>query len=451
MKLVSMFFVAVGLTAGAGSVWYSRRGGDSEAFRTAAVERGDLVATISATGTLEPQEVVDVGAQVAGQIKALGIDSRDGKTAIDYCSEVKEGTVLARLDDALFKARVDQARAQAVDAEAAVAQAEADLKQAQAQLVRLRARNCWGESDWGRAQRLRPTGAVSQADFDAVRASYETARADLAAGEATVAQARAAGARAVAAQLKARATLREAETQLGYTVIRSPVNGVIIDRRVNVGQTVIAGLNAPSLFLIAKDLGRLQLWASVNEADIGQIHPGQAARFTVDAHPGAVFRGEVAQIRLNASTTQNVVTYTVVVNADNSSGRLLPYLTANLQFEAGRRRNVLLVPNAALRWRPQPNQVAPPEREAFARSLRHKKPGARGDTADQCTLWVTEGEFLRPVKARTGLSDGSMTEVVGDDLRAGTQVVVGAARQGDGEGIVNPFLPQRARKSGAPD
>src|SRR5207249_3200763 len=174
--------------------------------------------------------------------------------------------------------------------------------------------------------------------------AYETSKSALAVGEASVAQARAA--------------LQQAEINLGYTTIRSPVKGVIVDRRVNVGQTVVASLNAPSLFLIAKDLTRMQIWASVNEADIGQIHAGQAVRFSVDAFPHQTFRGDVAQIRLNANMTQNVVTYTVVVNTDNTNGKLLPYMTANLNFELSQRNDVLLVSNSALRWRPQIQQVA---------------------------------------------------------------------------------------------
>src|SRR5205823_6028616 len=155
---------------------------------------------------------------------------------------------------------------------------------------------------------------------------------------------------------------------LGYCTIRSPVKGVIVDRRVNVGQTVVASLNAPSLFLIAKDLKRMQIWASVNEADIGQIHPGQAVSYTVDAYPGEVFTGQVSHVRLNATMNQNVVTYTVVVTTDNSKGRLLPYLTTNLQFRVSERTNVLMVPNTALHWQPQLDQVAPAAREDFLRA-----------------------------------------------------------------------------------
>lgn len=225
--------------------------------------------------------------------------------------------------------------------------------------------------------------------------------------------------------------MKQAEINLDWTRIRSPVKGVIIDRRVNVGQTVVASLNAPSLFLIAKDLKHLQVWVSVNEADIGKIRKEQAVRFTVDAFPGEVFAGKVAQIRLNATMTQNVVAYTVVVTTDNPDGKLLPYLTANVQFEVGRRKDVLLVPNAALRWRPQPQWIAADAREKTPL----QKPGSHetppGDRTRQQQeprhVWVQDGKFVRPVAVETGLSDGVMTEIIGGDVKEGMQIVVGGS------------------------
>ena len=174
-----------------------------------------------------------------------------------------------------------------------------------------------------------------------------------------------------------------AQRNLSYCTIKSPVKGVIIDRRVNIGQTVVASLNAPSLFLLAKDLTRMQVWVAVNEADIGKIHPGQPVTFTVAAFPGETFRGEVGKVRLNASMTQNVVTYTVEVITDNSNGRLLPYLTANVQFELDRRKDVLLVPSAALRWTPSADQVAPrvtarPPRTAVAGQAHRRRQSGAG-------------------------------------------------------------------------
>jgi HlyD family secretion protein len=215
---------------------------------------------------------------------------------------------------------------------------------------------------------------------------------------------------------------------------------VIIDRRVNIGQTVVASLNAPSLFLIAKDLRRIQVWVSVNEADIGNIHPGQAVTFTVDAFPNQTFQGQVGKVRLNATMTQNVVTYTVEVTTDNSDGRLLPYLTANAQFEVGRRQNVLVVPNAALRWWPQAEQIPAPYRDVRVPS--------GGDSQSTAIVWVDQDHALRPIEVTTGLTDGSFTEVQGGDLVEGMAVVVGeqtSSRAAAGSGSVSPFAPQPLR------
>ena len=197
----------------------------------------------------------------------------------------------------------------------------------------------------------RGTAVIAAQEFDEAVANYESAKATLAVDQ---------GALAVA-----RADLEEATVNLGYTTIRSPVKGIVLDRRINIGQIVVASLNAPSLFLIAKDLSRLEIWSSVNETDIGSIHEGQTVHFTVSSLPHDTFEGKVSQIRLNASMTQNVVTYTVVIAVDNSSGRLLPYLTARLQFEVETRKGVLLVPNAALRWQPLVQDIVPEAREDY--------------------------------------------------------------------------------------
>jgi HlyD family secretion protein len=418
-------------------------GGKSAVFRTAQVKRGDLLAAISATGTVEPEEVIDVGAQVAGQINSFGKD-KTGKP-IDYGSVVEEGTILAQIDDSLYAADVSMANAQLQQAKAGVQRAEADLGQLKARLYQ-------AKRDWDRAQRLGPSEALAQSSFDSYKSAYEIAQANVAVGEAAIVQAKDAVA-------QSQATLQRAQRNLGYCTIKSPVKGVIIDRRVNIGQTVVSSLNAPSLFLIAKDLKRMQVWVSVNEADIGNIHPGQPVSFTVDAYPGQVFRGEVGKIRLNATMTQNVVTYTVEVITDNSSGKLLPYLTANAQFELSQRNNVLLVPNAALRWFPQPEQVAPKFRAMV------ESPAQRGgnmesksqlpESAEKSAsknhhgfMWVQDGTYIRPIKVSVGLSDGTMTEVQGDELKEGMEVIIGEQRQGvsDSE-TTNPFAPQMLRKN----
>jgi HlyD family secretion protein len=396
---------------GVSAVWYwSDHHAQRVSYRTVTVKRGNLRSTINATGTLEPEEVVDVGAQVAGRIESFADDPANPDKTVSYGTKVKQGAVLARLESALFQARVDQARGH-------VSKAEADIEQAQAKLWQ-------AQREFDRTRRLRSRGnaIVAEQEYDTAQANYDAAKAALAVNESTL--------------VVAKADLDEATVNLGYTTIRSPVQGVILDRRINIGQTVVASLNAPSLFLIAKDLGRLEIWSSVNEADIGSIHEGQKAGFTVSAFPRETFEGKVSQIRLNASMAQNVVTYTVVVSVDNSGGRLLPYLTARLEFEVETRQGVLLVPNAALRWQPRVQNVVPEERESYALALRYRAP-LKGETghadsplADQPGgyLWIEQGEFVKPIKIKVGLSDGVITEVSGGGLTEGAVIVVGVNR-----------------------
>jgi HlyD family secretion protein len=312
----------------------------------------------------------------------------------------------------------------------------------------MRAKLDQADNDWKRAQTLGPGDALAQTSYDAYRAGYETAKANLAVGEATVV-------RGKAAVVQAQAALQRAQRNLGYCTITSPVDGVIIDRRVNIGQTVVSSLSAPSLFLIARDLRRMQVWVSVNEADIGSIHPGEAVTFTVDAHPGQTFHGTVGKTRLNASMTQNVVAHTVEVVTDNSSGVLLPYLTANVQFEVARRTNVLCVTNDALRWSPTPQQIAPEFRRGPAAAARDgaadaassADPEGGGLQGRPGILWVTSTNGLRPFAVRTELTDGRRTEVQGDGLVEGLRVVVRASQPSDAAlpTDANPFTPQLRR------
>ena len=438
-KQILVSAVLVGFVASAAFLYQQRGNRSSTSFRTVAVKRGDLEATITATGTVEPEEVVDVGAQVAGKIVAFGKD-KNGKT-IDYGSVVENGTVLAQIDDTLYAANVAEAKAQLQQAKAGVQRAEADLVQLQAKQVQ-------AEQDWKRAQELGPSDALSQSDYDALRSAYEIAKANVAVGKAAIVQSR-------YAVSQAEATLRREEQNLDYCTIKSPVKGVIIDRRVNIGQTVVASLNAPSLFLIAKDLKRLQVWVSVNEADIGNIRPGQPVTFTVDAYPSQVFKGEVGKVRLNASMTQNVVTYTVEVNTDNSDGRLLPYLTANVQFLVSERHNVLLVPSSALRWTPQPGEEAAESSEQMGSSFAHRQKAAASPTAKageegktQGVVWVPTGAKVRAVPVYVGVSDGGLTEVQGNALKEGVLVVVGKQQKSkEGTASTSPFTPQLFRRN----
>jgi len=437
MKTVFVVLVVVGVVAGGAAYYVTLGSTDAPAiFRTATVKRADLVATIIATGTVEPEEVVDVGAQVAGKIERFGPDTRDPNKSIDYGSIVENGTMLAEIDDSVYKAQFDQS--------------EALLQRAKADLLQLEAKCDQTLQERKRAEVLRPQKAIADTDYDLTVANYKVAKANVEIGKAAIKQ--------------AEATLRLAKTNLDYTIIKSPVRGVIVDRRVNVGQTVVASLNAPSIFLIAKDLRRILVWASVNEADIGRIHPDMPVRFTVDAYPGETFKGKVLQIRLNATMTQNVVTYTVVVVTDNTDGRLLPYLTANLQFETDQHPDVLQVPNAALRWKPtRPSQIAPDARETAKQGSSGKRggdgkaPGGKpsGDAKpakpvkereDRGRLWVQDGDFVRPIEVQTGITDGSTTEVSGGDLKEGVDVVIGeVVASDDAADTTNPFAPKLFR------
>jgi len=396
---------------GAYGIWYwTDPRTQRVSYRTVTIKRGDIGSTINTTGTIEPEEVVDVGAQVAGRIESFGSDPGNPSKTVSYGSRVEQGTVLARLDSALFQSRLDQERGRVAKAEADIEQAQAKLRQADRELERCR------------KLKARGTVVIAAQEFDAALANYESAKATRAVTQ---------GALAVA-----KADLEEATVNLGYTTIRSPIKGIILDRRINIGQIVVASLNAPSLFLVAKDLSRLEIWSSVNENDIGSIHVGQKVHFTVSSLPGDTFEGKVAQIRLNASMSQNVVTYTVVIAVDNSGSRLLPYLTARLQFEVETRKGVLLVPNAALRWQPHVQNIVHEVREDHELTLRRRTPaqGVSARTAASSPdepmglLWIRQGDLVRPIKVRIGLSDGLVTEISGGGLAEGTEIVVGANR-----------------------
>lgn len=471
MKALIGLLALLGAAITGAGVWYWQGAGPPNGiYRTVLVERGTLTAVVSAAGPTQAENVVDVGAQnsIPCQIRSFGPDLfrggpdcetclNDPRLALrrgfgllshpvknlDYRSPVEAGMILAQLDDTLYRSQRDQAEAEVDQARINVLRAEADLLRVHATLTQ-------SEHDWNRVRKLVTSrGAVSELDYDIARSNYESAKSTLAVGKAV----RDAAAKAL---IKSEAALKQAATNLGYCMIRSPVKGVIIDRRVNVGQTVVSGLTASSLFLIAEDLKRLEVWAAVNEADVGVIRQGQRALFTVDAFPGETFIGYVKEIRLNAQMTQNVVTYPVVVSLDNADERLFPYMTANVRVEVAQHDNILLVPNAALRWKPQVAQIHPDCRDDYARSVqskpashkasragdRDKEPGTRG------AVFVKEGEFVRPIKVRLGLSDGNSTEVLGGDLREGMEVVIHALHvpSSDGNALNNPFAPQIERK-----
>ncbi|MDE2271595.1 MAG: efflux RND transporter periplasmic adaptor subunit [Xanthomonadaceae bacterium] len=329
---------------------------NAPAYTTATLDYGDITQTVSANGTLNPVTVVQVGSQVSGTVQKL---------FVDFNSRVRQGEVLAELDPTLFKAQVAQDTANLHGAEATLA------------LDRLNEQ---------RARQLHATHYVSQADLDQAVASVRTARAQV---EAATAQ------------------LQRDRTSLAYTVIRSPVDGVVINRAIDVGQTVAASFQTPTLFSIGQNLRNMQIDVTVDEADVGQIKPGQTVNFSVDAFPDRRFIGKVVQVRLNATVQQNVVTYDVVVGVDNPEGKLLPGMTAYANIVVLTRRHVLLAPNAALRVRIAGQQM----------------PG----TASGSVLYVLADGKLRGVPVKTGASDGQHTEITSGAVKAGEQVVTGFA------------------------
>ncbi len=329
MQKKIIFLVLGAIAILAASVFYYQSADTAKIiYRTAKVERGNIIKSVSASGELNSVVTVQVGSEISGQISEL---------FVDYNTHVKAGQVIARIDPESFQARVKQAEAELSVAMALVATRKASVLQAKA--------NEDLKRDYERKLVLRKKGVVSVSDVDKAHANWKEAEARIKIAEAEVLH-------ALAQVEQKMATLNIAKVNFKNTYIRSPVNGVVIGRDVDVGQTVAASLQAPVLFTIAKNLSKMQVETNIDEADIGQIREGQATKFTVDAYPVMKFNGIVTQIRKKPLTVQNVVTYTVVIAADNTEQKLLPGMTANVQVEVSNRRNVIRLPNKALRFAP---------------------------------------------------------------------------------------------------
>ena len=394
--------VALIAVAAAWRLW--PKGGRNGAYRTARVERGDVVQTVRATGTVQPVTQVQVGTQVNGPVRKLYVDFND---------PVKAGDLVAQIDPTAYQARFAQD-------EANVAQSLASVEAAQAKLAQ-------SEKELTRARELVRREMLSQEETDAAVANRDTLAAQLKLAQASVEQAKAAA--------------RLSKANLDYTTIRSPVDGVVIARNVSEGQTVVASMSAQVLFLIAADLRQMQVEANIPEADIGRIQPAQPVTFTVDAYDQA-FTGTVAQVRMAAATVQNVVTYTVIVRAANPEGKLFPGMTANISCEVARRENVLKAPNAALRFKPA--GTAPPSRAGGDRNA--------GETSGP-KIWLEKkaGGPPVPVKVWPGITDGTFTELrKAEGVEAGLAVIVGPADKNASAQTVNPFTPRMPGRRGLP-
>lgn len=395
---------AIVLVALAGAAWWWwRDGGDVPKYRTARVEQGTLQAAVAAGGTVNPVVQVSVGSQVSGQIKEL---------LADFNTEVKQGQLIARIDPESFRYRVSQATADVDAARAQALQQQANVAAAQAAVSRARLDADNAQRDLKRQQDLLNQGYISEAAFEAVRNTAGTLGEQLKVTQAQLDVSRAQAASAQATVAQRNAALAQARVDLERTEIRSPVDGVVIKRSVSVGQTVAASLQAPELFIIARNLSDMQVEVAIDEADIGRVRPGQPVSFTVDAFPGRSYEGKVDTVRKAATNTANVVTYTVVVAFTNRGAQVLPGMTANVRIVTDARESVLKLPNAALRVRlagvAEPGASAP-AREAAASAAPagagDAAPGGRGGGNGALQA------FREGLAARVGLTDDQLAKV----------------------------------------
>jgi HlyD family secretion protein len=411
--------VTLALASGAG-LWFYKRADAKEApaYRFAAVERGSVRATVSATGALSAVRTVQVGTQASGQVSAIYVDFND---------RVKKGQLIARIDPTLQQQSVQ-------DAQAGLERAEAQLDQA--------------KREYDRNKQLFDAKVITETEFVTAQANYRVADANVKSADIALGRAR---------------------QNLSYTNIYAPIDGVIVERNVDVGQTVAASFSAPQLFLIANDLTQMQILASVDESDIGKIKEGQSVSFTVSSYADETFSGTVQQVRLQSTTTENVVNYTVVVSVANPKGTLLPGMTATVKFLTSEASDVLTVPNAALRYRPTtapsapsapsagaqtatPNASQRPQRGQGSQGARPARTG--GDSVS--VLWKLDAAGNpAPVPVRAGLSDGQRTQVTplrDAGLDAGVQIIVGAADAASAAAAktTNPFQQQQQQGGGRP-
>lgn len=443
------FLIILVVAAGTTGAWFYAQGrGGTPKYRFTRVEKGPLVATVSATGSLNAVITVQVGSQVSGQIKQL---------LADFNSQVKKGQLIARIDPEIFEAKVNQARADLENSQASVLnqtanleRARADVENARAALAGARAQTAKArvgfleaKRDLDRKTELLRKELISQSDKDTAQANHDSAAAQLESAQAqeqavasqirmSVAQLAVAGAQLKAAQAQVKqkqAALDQAMVDLDHTMIRAPVDGVVVSRNVDVGQTVAASLQAPTLFTIAQDLTQMQVDTNVDEADIGRIRLGDRVTFTVDAFPARPFSGQVVQIRKAPQVVQNVVTYNVVVGVQNPDLKILPGMTANVRIVVDQKASVLRVPNAALRFRPQGVQADGP-----ARGGPQERPGGRGPTAGgpgaSGRVWVLGPDGKpQPLSLQLGISDGTFTELRDGALTEGQEVIVGSTER----------------------
>ena len=368
--------------------------GTTGQFITEDATLGKLLVTASASGTLQPTKSVDVGSELSGTLATVLVQEND---------VVKKGQLLAELDTAKLKDSVDKSRAALAAAEAAVMQKQATVAEARASLRRMR-----------HVAELSGGKVPARTELETQDATLQRAVADEAGARADV--------------IQARATLKTDETNLGKAIIRSPVNGVVLTRKVEPGQTVAAQMTTPVLFVLAEDLAKMELQVKVDEADVANVVTGQKATFTVSAWPGRKFPATIQRVGLGSTTTDNVVTYKTILQVGNDDLALRPGMTATASIVTAERANVLLVPNAALRFTP-PTANAAPKRSLVSRLIpgpppdARKRPPASAAKGDEARVWVLDEQGPQAVAVKTGVSNGRQTEILGGDLKAGMAVI----------------------------
>lgn len=391
------FIIAAVLLLIAGSLgffFYKRT--PSVTYKTAKIERGTIVSTVAATGNLSAVTTVQVGTQVSGTIQKL---------YVDFNSHVKKGEAIAEIDPSLFKASVEQSLGNNLAAEANLQKAKVVLADAKRTLER--------------NIKLLADGIISQSDYDVTETALKSAKASVAAAEGSLAQSRGA--------------LMQSKTNLRYSVIRSPVDGVVISRAIDVGQTVAASFSTPTLFTIAQDLTKMQIEVSVDEADISRVLLQQRATFTVDSYPEQIFHGKVIQIRSAPVITQNVVTYIVVVNVDNSDLKLKPGMTANVSIEVAKKEGVLMLPPAAMRFRPKLDVEVKTDKKSGASSEesakgtegRGKNGAGKKGRGNGLKIYLLKDGKPVPSPVKTGIANNSSIELVESELKEGDEVIIG--------------------------
>jgi len=404
--------------------WFGIKKPDAPQYRTATIEKGRLVASVSATGTLAPVISVQVGSQVSGQLKEV---------LVDFNSQVSKNQLIARIDPESFEYRVRQAQADLDAARAQVATQQANIAAQRAALSQVEVNLADARRDLERKEQLSDKKFLSPAEVDKSRAMVNSMVEQQKSAVAQVDVARANAGNAAAVVKQREAVLSQARVDLERTAIRSPVSGIVIKRSVDKGQTVAASLQAPELFIIAENLADMRVDTAIDESEIGKIKTGQRATFTVDAFPGKIFEGEVRKVRKSAQVVSNVVTYLVDVSAANPDLQLLPGMTANVRIVTETFEDVLTVPNAAIRFRPPQSSEDKPAKLIRGEGDQSGRAQARPDPSS-ATIYILKNGELQAIPVKTGTSDGRMVQVTGESIAEGMEVVTGIKGEGSRKG-----------------